>query len=325
MSNETPINIMLVDDVEANQIAMEALILSAEDELVSSCSIVKASSGNEALKLSLQTDCAVILLDVQMPGMDGFETALYLRKNQKTRQIPIIFVTAISKEDSHVFKGYESGAVDYLFKPVEPSILLSKLKVFVELHHQKNLIQKQMEELEEARKKLQVLAMYDALTEVYNRGTIMSAFTKELARCNREKKPMAVALLDIDHFKRINDTYGHPAGDAVLIETANRIKTGMRPYDLFGRYGGEEFLFVIPSVGRDKAIDIFERVRLSFSNVPFKINGDSLSVTVSVGIAIVKDNSSRETILQAVDQALYKAKNGGCNQINMASEDDFTH
>lgn len=325
MSNETPINIMLVDDIEANRIAMEALILSAEDKLVSSCNIVKASSGNEALKLSLQTDCAVILLDVQMPGMDGFETALYLRKNQKTRQIPIIFVTAISKEDSHVFKGYESGAVDYLFKPVEPSILLSKLKVFVELHHQKILIQKQMQELEEARKKLQVLAMHDALTGVYNRGTIMSALNKEIAHCNREKTPLAVALLDIDHFKRINDTYGHPAGDAVLIETTNRIKTGMRPYDLFGRYGGEEFLFVIPNVGRDKAIDIFERVRLSFSDLPFKFNGHSLLITVSVGVTVAKDNISLDTILQAADRALYKAKNGGRNQILMASEDDFVN
>jgi len=148
------IKILVVDDIPANLVAMEALISSADDPDISSSEVVTANSGNEALRLSLKQDYAVILLDVQMPGMDGFETAELLRLNNKTKNIPIIFVTAISKEEQHVFKGYDSGAVDYLFKPVEKRILLGKLRVFCELHRQKIELIRSRDELEQANSQL---------------------------------------------------------------------------------------------------------------------------------------------------------------------------
>jgi len=148
------VRILVVDDVPANLVAMEALISSAADPNISSSEVVAANSGNEALKLSLKQDYAVILLDVQMPGMDGFETAELLRLNNKTKNIPIIFITAMDKEDQHVFKGYDSGAVDYLFKPVAPQILISKLRVFCELHRQKIELTRARDELEQANRQL---------------------------------------------------------------------------------------------------------------------------------------------------------------------------
>ncbi|MBI4763226.1 MAG: response regulator [Deltaproteobacteria bacterium] len=151
--NET-IKILLVDDVPANLVALEALIANADDPCIASSEVVTANSGNEALKLSLKQDYAVILLDVQMPGMDGFETAELLRLNNRTKNIPIIFVTAINKEDQHVFKGYESGAVDYLLKPVVPQIFISKLRVFCELHRQKMELTRAKDELEQANLRL---------------------------------------------------------------------------------------------------------------------------------------------------------------------------
>jgi response regulator RpfG family c-di-GMP phosphodiesterase len=137
------VNILLVDDRPENLFAMESLLASPE------LNIVKAASGNEALGLMLEYDFALVLLDVQMPGMDGFETAGLMQGTEKTRHVPIIFVTAISTEQQHVFKGYESGAVDYLFKPIEPEFLKSKVRVFCELYRQKDIIRRQLREIEE--------------------------------------------------------------------------------------------------------------------------------------------------------------------------------
>ena len=141
--------ILLVDDRPENLLALEGLLESP------GLNIVKASSGNEALGLMLEHDFALVLLDVQMPGMDGFETAELMRGTEKTRQVPIIFVTAISTEQQHVFKGYEAGAVDYLFKPIVPEFLRTKVRVFCELFQQKNIIRKQLREIEEKNELLQ--------------------------------------------------------------------------------------------------------------------------------------------------------------------------
>jgi two-component system, cell cycle response regulator len=148
MEDHGKINILVVDDRPENLLALEKLLGSAE------LTIMKATSGNEALSLILNHDFALILLDVQMPGMDGFETAELIRGNSESRQIPIIFVTAISTEQKHVFKGYASGAVDYLFKPVDPDILLSKVNIFLKLHKQKNALKKMNEELQRANQKI---------------------------------------------------------------------------------------------------------------------------------------------------------------------------
>jgi response regulator RpfG family c-di-GMP phosphodiesterase len=149
MSETNPINVLVVDDRAENLLALEGL-LSRPDR-----NVIKASSGNEALALTLDHDLAMVLMDVQMPDLNGFETAELLRGSERTRHIPIIFITAINKEQQYVFKGYEAGAVDYLFKPVDPDILEAKVGVFCELHRQTNVIQKQIEEIEEKNKTLE--------------------------------------------------------------------------------------------------------------------------------------------------------------------------
>ncbi len=143
MGNEEGIDVLIVDDRPENLLAVESVIESPD------LNIIKAATGDEALGLMLDHDFALAILDVQMPGIDGFETAELMRGSEKTRQIPIIFVTAISKEHKYVFKGYESGAVDYLFKPIDPGIMRSKVKVFCELFRQKRIIQDHLREIEE--------------------------------------------------------------------------------------------------------------------------------------------------------------------------------
>lgn len=149
MTGENKINILIVDDRPENLLSMESLIESPE------LNIVRASSGNEALGLMLDYEFAIVLLDVQMPGMDGFETAELMRGSERMKHVPIIFVTALSKDQKYVFRGYESGAVDYLFKPLEPEVLKSKVKIFCEIYRQKRIIQNQLTEIEEKNDVLQ--------------------------------------------------------------------------------------------------------------------------------------------------------------------------
>ncbi len=144
MSETEKVNILLVDDIPANLMALGVLLKNLD------VNIVKATSGNEALSLMIENDFALALLDVQMPGMSGFETAEIMRESEETKNIPIIFVTAISSEQKHIFKGYDTGAVDYLFKPLDPDILKSKVKVFINLHKQKKTLENTALELKKA-------------------------------------------------------------------------------------------------------------------------------------------------------------------------------
>lgn len=308
-------NIMIVDDKPANLLSLEALMESSDFEEITCCNIVKASSGNEALRLALMDDYAVILLDVQMPGMDGFETAEYLRTNSKTKHIPIVFVTALSKEDKHVFKGYESGAVDYLFKPIEPMILLSKVRIFSELYQYKATIRRQVKELEKARGALKIQAAHDSLTGILNRGAIMERLDEELSRCMREKNSLSVAMFDIDHFKKVNDSYGHQSGDLVLKECVNRIASGLRQYDILGRYGGEEFMIIIPGASLEQARGVCERIRKFIADGEMRTLEAKVSITASLGVATTDGKVDAESLLKAADRALYKAKDRGRNRV----------
>lgn len=307
--------IMIVDDKPANLFSLEALLVESAVPELRNCEIVKASSGNEALKKSLQGEYAVILLDVQMPGMDGFETAELLRSNKRTSKIPIIFVTAISKEDQHVFRGYEVGAVDYLFKPIQPSIMISKVRVFCELDQKKQTIERHVKELENVQEKLRFRATHDVLTGALNRGAILEQLTLECSRAAREKKPLSLVMVDIDHFKGINDTWGHQVGDNVIKEVVARIVKGIRPYDRVGRYGGEEFLILIPGADLDASTRVCEEIREHIAGEPMVEGNISVAVTVSLGVAQLKEGGDESKLIKVADDALYRAKESGRNKV----------
>ena len=309
--------ILVVDDQPANLLSMEALLASSDFEEIKACEVVLASSGNEALKLALRGEFALILLDVQMPGMNGFETAELLRSSKRTRQIPIVFLTAIDKEDRHVFRGYDAGAVDYLFKPFEPQILLSKVRVFCELHHARAIIQRQLRELEAAQEVLRFQAAHDPLTKVLNRGAILERLTEELSRSTRKRERLWVALADIDHFKAVNDTHGHQAGDGVLVEFTRRVQGALRGYDALGRYGGEEFLLLVSGSTEAEALAVCERVRAAVAARPVETCGRQIPVTVSIGLSGTVAGDGPEAI-KAADEALYRAKEGGRNRVVLA-------
>jgi len=227
----------------------------------------------------------------------------------------VIMLTVNSAQEDIVL-GLEAGADDYLCKPVD----MQELKV--RLRAGKRIIDLQSQ-LTEARDALQYQAAHDALTGLWNRAHILDAVDRELARAQRESRPLSIVMVDVDHFKRINDTYGHPGGDAVLADLGRRMRSGMRTYDMLGRYGGEEFLVVLPGADRDAAVRQTERVRRLICDTPVLHAELSIPCSISLGAAVFTGDTAvtAEDLIKRADDALYQAKNAGRDQTVIWSED----
>ena len=325
MDNTEKTNILLIDDRPENLLALETILKRP------GLNLMKALSGNEALGMLLDYDFALVLLDVQMPEMDGFETAELMRGNEETRHIPIIFVTAISKEQKHVFKGYEAGAVDYLFKPLDPDILQGKVNIFLELYQQKRALKEMTRNLEQTVRELETgkgiieeknrllndLSIRDGLTDLYNHRHMEIVSKQEFIRAVRYQTDLSCLLMDLDYFKKVNDTFGHAFGDVVLKEFSLRVKQNLRSADLAFRYGGEEFMVLLPHTGTNGARQTAEKLRAYCDANPFTDGITSTIVTVSIGLASVKENRPKSAgdLIAYADKALYRAKAEGRNRI----------
>jgi len=295
MSVRPQANILLVDDRPENLLALEAILAPLGENLV------RADSGESALRAMLHNEFAVILLDVQMPGMDGYETAALIKSRERTRHVPIIFLTAIDTDDRAAHRGYGAGAVDYLFKPFDPMVLRSKVSVFIDLHH-----------LKREAEGLVHRALHDPLTGLPNRVLFRDRLELALARTRRLSSSVGVLYLDLDGFKPVNDSYGHAQGDALLVELARRLRNVLRPADTVARLGGDEFAVLSdPIDGREGAEEIAERILASMRS-PFDLPAGQVQVSASVGVALAgSDPVDPETMLRAADQAMYAAKAAG--------------
>lgn len=312
--------ILIVDDIQANLISLRAILKNPD------WVIYEASSGNSALKLLMQEDIDIVLLDVQMPDINGFEVAELMRDNIKTHDIPIIFITAINKDESYMFKGYELGAVDYLHKPINSDILRSKVNVFVKLQLQAKVIEARTIELqnkvallEKAEKELHKLTRTDQLTGISNRRAFDENLELEWRRAIRNKSQLSLLLIDIDFFKNFNDTYGHVEGDTCLREVACAILGALnRPFDHVARYGGEEFAVLLPETDVEGGKVIAEHVRKTIEDLQIenKLEGKSNVVTVSLGLNCEQptNDSSLEMFVQKADSAMYESKLTGRNK-----------
>ena len=326
-----PPKILVVDDTRANLIAMRHLLADCGAELV------EASSGNEALSRCLDQQFALILLDVNMPDMDGFEVAALLGEAEQLRDTPVIFVTAAYADDLNRLKGYRSGAVDYISKPINDVILQSKVRVFLELHSARMQLQQTLEELSERNRQLQVeiaerqrieakvrhQATHDMLTGLPNRVLFHDSLRNAMTDA-RVDKGFALALVDIDGFKAINDTHGHPAGDALLQVIAARLNHHVRSGDTVARLGGDEFALIFENVS--DAQPVLQRCQevCDVLAKPYPLNGTrgafTAHVSASIGIALWQERlESDEALIQAADRALYQAKENGKNGCVLAS------
>lgn len=320
------LSILIVDDRPENLLTLEELLDAPGRD------IVRANSGNEALAKTFDHDFAVVLMDVKMPGMDGFETAELMRGNRKTRNIPIIFVTAASSHQDHIFQGYDSGAVDYLVKPLQPKVLQSKVQFFLDTHVQRMELERKTRELdaklveleelqqllEESNLKLQQLSSMDALTGLPNRRSFDETFAREWEHAVRSSKVLSLIIMDIDHFKLYNDSYGHVAGDYCLQKVAQALQgASRRAIDMVARYGGEEFTVVLPDTGPDGAEIVARKMMEAVQGIRIEHNASPVCdhVTISLGVAtmVPKRGESRIGLVEEADRLLYEAKENGRN------------
>lgn len=439
MDDSDRAKILVVDDRAENLRAMEKLLRPLGAQVHS------VDSGEAALAEVLHHHFAVILLDVQMPGMDGFETAALLHGNKQTACIPIIFVTAINKDQGYISKGYEAGAVDYLSKPINPDILLGKVRVFMQLEAQrlelervtrelrwissKNelllncagegilgldtggriafinpaacallegteeslsgqplstflfdnrensqalwqqsaikekcldngeniqetaliysarghgftaeynlaalvderarvmgavLVFKDITERKKLEEKLVRMAKYDSLTGLANRTLFREFLGASMARSDRRQKSTAVMFLDLDHFKAINDTLGHDAGDQLLVTVARRLSTCVREGDMVARLGGDEFAIILDDVGSPGDVRMVAEKILATMAEPHDFTGETRQVGTSLGIAVYPGcGHAPEEVIKAADQAMYAVKKEGRNGYRFYSE-----
>ncbi|MBI5180432.1 MAG: diguanylate cyclase, partial [Nitrospirae bacterium] len=258
-----------------------------------------------------------IITDVIMPGVDGFKLVSTIKNQEKYRNVPVIMLTG-QKDSIDKIKGLELGASDYVTKPFDPGELIARVKVLIRMQElQEELTQKNLF-LKSLNQKLEKIAITDELTGMFNRRYFFSRFVAEFERCKRFNQSLACVMIDIDHFKKINDTYGHQVGDIVLKKVGQIVSESQRVYDIFARIGGEEFVGSLSNVEQKGAVEFAERLRKRIESYNFLEEvSETLKATISIGIGIYPHNNiaveNIDDIIKIADDALYKAKNSGRN------------
>jgi diguanylate cyclase (GGDEF)-like protein len=303
-------NVLIADDDPVSRRLLEVSLTNA------GYPVSVASNGVEALRQLEQKDPPrLAVLDWMMPEMDGVEVSRILRKAAKEPYIYIILLTARGHQ-TEIVQGLEAGADDYITKPFDLQELKARLRAgkrILELH----------EQLVSAREELRIQANHDSLTGLLNRMAILAILEKECARSRREGRPVAVMMADLDHFKKVNDTHGHQAGDTVLRETARKMQESVRTYDSVGRVGGEEFIVVAPGCDLQAAMEQADRLRQCVAAQKVHVGEVAIPTTMSVGVASTAEAPQAEQLLHAADEALYLAKNSGRNKVAVTSWDNF--
>ena len=301
--------ILLVEDSEAQaEAAMEFLKQSGYE-------VYWASDGKSAIKEAVRRQVDVVLLDLLLPDLSGYEVCRWLKINPSTKMTPILMLTARGSVDDRV-SGLEAGADDYLPKPYSEIELNARIYALLRTKALQDELKDKNEQLESLLKKVETLAVTDPLTGLFNRRHLEGIIEEELKSSRRYGSPLASLMVDIDHFKRINDRYGHQCGDSVLMEVACMLKSTLREVDTLARWGGEEFVALLPRCGRQEAeVTAHSLLRAtsehSFAGLP------DLNVTVSIGVACVPDPGIRtaEDLLNTSDRAMYAAKERGRNNV----------
>ena len=296
-------------------------VLIAEDDLTSrnllgqvltkwGYDVLATSDGEEAWQILGHEDAPpLVILDWMMPGLDGVEVCRRVRSLASPSPPYIILLTARGGKGD-IVTGLDAGANDYLGKPFDHDELRARVGVgrkFVELN----------QKLIETQRALELQARTDVLTGTMNRRAILERLGQEMARAERQGTCLGVGMIDIDFFKRINDTYGHTAGDEVLRQVVGRSVVAMRPYDAFGRFGGDEFMAIVPQVGATEIEGVLERIRRAVCASPVEKGGREIAVAVSIGGASSRGESI-DAVIRSADDALYRAKSLGRNRTVMA-------
>ncbi|HED54319.1 MAG TPA: diguanylate cyclase, partial [Phycisphaerales bacterium] len=283
--------VLVIDDAEDVHRLLQARLRQENIELL------EALGGQSGLDLAEEHVPSLILLDLDMPDMDGFEVLRHLKENSKTRDIPAIVLSGLQSPADKVI-AFDLGAVDYVTKPFDLMELRVRLRSALRMKDLINMLGQ--------------MAHIDGLTGLWNRAHFNDRWAANVSENDRHGKALSVALFDLDHFKSINDTYGHPAGDAALQGFAKIVRREVRACDIACRYGGEEFALIMPSTSPEEAAVVCDRIRDEISKVQWPSHPER-TITVSIGIAGATEGVeiTPENWLEETDKALYRAKNGG--------------
>jgi two-component system, cell cycle response regulator len=305
----TPIIVLLVEDSAAIRALVRRMLVAGGH------TVVEAARGADALALCREQQPDVVLLDVEMPGMSGWDVLAAMKADPGLRDVPVVFLTGRS-DTADMVDGLRLGAHDYLRKPCEPTELLARVQAAAR-------VKRLQDELRQRNEELDLVSRTDALTGLRNRRHVEEYLTKLVSLARRNVEPIAVLIVDIDHFKSVNDGHGHDAGDAVLREVAGRMVDSVRLEDMVGRWGGEEFLVVLPNTAAQGAAELAERLRQVVAGEPCPLpDGGAVPVTISLGCAAsVIDDAA--TLVRSADAAMYEAKESGRNRVVVAASDEL--
>jgi two-component system cell cycle response regulator len=305
----TPIVVLVVEDSAVIRVLVRRMLVAGGH------TVVEAAGGADALAVCREQQPDVVLLDVEMPEMSGWDVLAAMKADPDLRDVPVVFLTGRS-DTTDMVDGLRLGAHDYLRKPCEPTELLARVQAAAR-------VKRLQDELRQRNEDLDRISRTDALTGLRNRRHVEEYLAKLTSLARRNVEPIAVLVIDIDHFKSVNDTHGHDAGDAVLREVASRMLDSVRLEDLVGRWGGEEFLVVLPNTADQGAAELAERLRQVVADTPCRLaDGDAVQVTISVGCAAsLIDDAGR--LVRSADTAMYEAKQTGRNRVVVAASDDL--
>ncbi|HEY6837608.1 MAG TPA: diguanylate cyclase, partial [Geobacteraceae bacterium] len=278
-------------------------------------SLHEAGDGLQGFKALLANPVDLIICDLEMPTMDGFKFLALVQTREELRDIPVIMLTGRGDRELKI-KGLEQGASDYVTKPFDTGELVARVKVQLKI---KSL----QDELKQSNQLLREMSITDHLTRLYNRRHLMEVLDREAQRARRKMSPLAIIIMDIDHFKMVNDVYGHQNGDEVLTAVAGLIRNELRDYDIPARYGGEEFIVVLPETSLQEAFAVAERIRGDMAALTFGEALKELRITASFGVSALpaKNVNSVESLIREADKALYRAKQGGRNRTEAMAQE----
>ena len=318
MKHAGPARILIVDDHEDNIELLRAR-LEARGYLTSS-----ATDGQNALDAVAAEAPDLILLDIMMPRVDGIEVARRIKRDPSLPFIPIIMQTALDSTEQKV-EGLDAGADDYITKPINFAELEARVRSLLRIKVLQEEVEDQKRELSRMNEQLLRLSLTDALTELDNRRNLQERLQEMYEHSARLNEPLAVVMTDIDKFKSVNDTYGHHAGDEVLKQIAKLLKGEAREIDRVGRFGGEEFMMLLPGTTVEEAVQFAERVRIATEAHTFTFEGGTLQRTASFGVAGWPHTRLQncDALVRAADDALYVAKETGRNRVIRFDGDDF--
>ena len=300
--------VLIADDVATNRTLIERR-LSREGYVVA-----VAQNGHEAIEKTKELRPDLVILDVMMPVIDGLEACRQIKENPQTRDTPVIFLSARDETDIKV-NGLALGANDYISKPFKAEELLARVKVAIRLKRERDELRARAEAAQARAEAAHEKSMCDTLTGLFNRYGLQRALISAHGAARRYKRPLSCLMIDIDRFKSINDTYGHPAGDTAITQVGRILSETIRRTDVACRYGGEEFLLLLPDTNLRGARVLAEKIRAAAAERVFGDGERVFPLTLSIGVASLNDTESGNDMIARADAALYRAKQGGRNRV----------